>query len=108
MPRTVMVFLNHEPGLSEDERRLAAQEEAHQALGSYWQALEGTIDPMKVAKATNNAVIGTVDDVCEQIAERFDAEDSIMAWFDFFKHDSARVVRDMTAFAEHVMPVLCT
>ena len=106
MPRTVMVFLNHESGLSEEERRQAAQQEAQQALGSYWQALEGTLDPMKVERATNNAVIGTVDDVREQIAERFDPGDCIMAWFDFFKHDSARVVRDMTAFAEHVMPSL--
>jgi hypothetical protein len=29
-----------------------------------------------------------------------------MLWFDFFNHDSARVVRNMTAFTEKVAPQL--
>ena len=45
-----MVFLNDEPGLSEEERNIAALEEARAALSTYWSALEGTIDPGKIEK----------------------------------------------------------
>ena len=51
-------FLNAEDGLDEEEQNLAAQEEAELALGAYWQALDGTLDPDKVKKAANNALIG--------------------------------------------------
>ena len=104
MPRTIMVFLNDEPGLSEEERNIAALEEARAALSTYWSALEGTIDPGKIENATDNAVIGGAERVSEQISERFHPEDRIMCWFDFFNHDSERVMRDMTAFMTKVVP----
>ncbi|MCH2417611.1 MAG: LLM class flavin-dependent oxidoreductase [Candidatus Poseidoniia archaeon] len=104
MPRTVFVFLNEEPGLTAAERAAAAHAEARQALGSYWGALEGTIDPMKVASAADNAVIGNADEVAQQLAECFDSKDCVMAWFDFFNHDSERVVRNMEAFMQKVAP----
>jgi len=104
IPRTIMVFLNDEPGLSEEERNIAALEEARAALSTYWSALEGTIDPGKIENATDNAVIGGVERVSEQISERFHPEDRIMCWFDFFNHDSERVKRDMTAFMTKVVP----
>jgi alkanesulfonate monooxygenase SsuD/methylene tetrahydromethanopterin reductase-like flavin-dependent oxidoreductase (luciferase family) len=104
MPRTVFVFLNEEPGLAAAERSAAAHAEARQALGSYWGALEGTIDPMKVASAADNAVIGNADEVAQQLAECFDSKDCVMAWFDFFNHDSERVVRNMEAFMQKVAP----
>lgn len=104
MPRTVFVFLNEEPGLAAAERSAAAHAEARQALGSYWGALEGTIDPMKVASAADNAVIGNADEVAQQLAEGFDSKDCVMAWFDFFNHDSERVVRNMEAFMQKVAP----
>ena len=104
MPRTVFVFLNEEPGLAAAERSAAAHAEARQALGSYWGALEGTIDPMKVASAADNAVIGNADEVAQQLAEGFDSKDCVMAWFDFFNHDSERVVRNMEAFTQKVAP----
>jgi hypothetical protein len=106
MPRTVMVFLNEEKGLSASERTQHAQKEAKAALGAYWSALEGTLDPAKVENAAENAVIGNADDVREQLAARYHPEDRIMLWFDFFNHDSARVIRNMTAFAEKVAPEL--
>ncbi|MDP7312553.1 MAG: LLM class flavin-dependent oxidoreductase [Candidatus Thalassarchaeaceae archaeon] len=102
MPRTLMVFLNNEPELSAEERSLAAHAEAKATLNSYWRALEGTIDPAKVAKATNNAVIGNIQEVATQIKERFHHNDRLMLWFDFFRHDSERVQRDMTAFMNEV------
>ena len=104
MPRTIMVFVNDEEGLTPDEQNDAAMEEARAALSTYWNALEGTIDPAKIERATDNAVIGNVDRVCEQILERFHPEDRLMCWFDFFNHDSERVQRNMTEFMTKVAP----
>ena len=104
MPRTVMVFLNDEEGLTGEEQNEAAKEEARSALSTYWNALEGTIDPDKINKATDNAVIGNVESVAKQIVERFDSNDRLMCWFDFFNHDSNRVIRNMEAFMTKVSP----
>ena len=104
MPRTVMVFVNDEEGMSAEERSVAAKIEANTALTTYWNALEGTIDPAKVAKATDNAVIGNVEEVAVQIRERFHPGDRLMCWFDFFNHDSERVQRNMDAFMTKVAP----
>ena len=68
------------------------------------QALEGTIDPSKVDRAVDNAVIGNAEEVAQQIIERFDPNDRLMCWFDFFNHDSERVMRNMTAFMTKVVP----
>ena len=104
MPRTLMVFVNDEPNLSALEKTEAAKQEARKSLSSYWGALEGTIDPMKVSKAADNSVIGNVDEVAQQIVDRFHKDDCIMAWFDFFNHDSPRVIRNMEAFMNKVVP----
>ena len=106
MPRTIMVFVNNEEGLSSEERSIAAKEEAKAALNTYWSALEGTIDPSKVERATDNAVIGNVEEVAEQIIQRFDRNDKLMCWFDFFNHDSERVQRNMKAFMDEVVPIV--
>ena len=104
MPRTVFVFLNEEEGLNPSERSAAAKEEARAALGEYWKALEGTIDPKKVEGAADNALVGNAEEVAEQMLERFHPEDRLMLWFDFFNHDSARVMRNMRAFMASVAP----
>ena len=106
MPRTIMVFLNNEENLTPEERSTAAQKEAKVTLDSYWNALEGTIDPAKVSKAANNAIIGNAEEVATQIVERFHPDDRLMLWFDFFRHDSARVQRDMVAFMNEVAPLV--
>ena len=104
MPRTVMVFLNEEPGLTPDARRRAAEAEAKSALEAYWTALEGTIDPKKVEGAADNALVGNAADVAAQVVERFHPDDRLMLWFDFFNHDADRVVRNMEAFMTEVAP----
>ena len=104
MPRTSFVFLNDESGLSPEEQSEQAKLEASSALGSYWKALEGTLDPSKVEKAASNALIGNVQEVANQMVERFHPDDRIMTWFDFFNHDSERVCRNMTAFMNKVAP----
>lgn len=106
MPRTSFVFVNAEEGLSPEEQSAAAQKEAERALGAYWNALEGTIDPDKVNRAANNALIGNPEEVAQQMVERFHPDDRIMAWFDFFNHDSDRVCRDMKAYMETVVPLV--
>ena len=104
MPRTTFVFVNDEDGLTSEEQRTAAQSEADLSLSAYWNALEGTIDPSKVQNAAQNALIGNVEDVAHQLVERFHPQDRVMAWFDFFNHDSDRVCRNMRAYMEKVVP----
>lgn len=104
MPRTVMVFVNEEAGLSPQARTEAANVEARKALSAYWHALQGTIDPARIEKAADNAVIGNAEEVARQVAERFHPDDRLMLWFDFFNHDSDRVIRNMRAFREQVVP----
>ena len=106
MPRTIMVFLNEEDGLTDEQKNTAAKIESEGALSSYWSALEGTLDPNKVAKAANNAVIGNAKEVAAQIKERFHPDDRLMLWFDFFRHDSERICRDMRAFMDMVVPLV--
>ena len=106
MPRTVMVFLNDEDGLSDVERSNHALEESKSSISTYWNALEGTIDLGKVEKAVHNAVIGNVDEVAQQLIERYHPEDRIMCWFDFFNHDNERVKRNMEAFMTKVVPIV--
>ena len=106
MPRTIMIFVNNEKNLSSEEQSIAAKEEAKAALNTYWRALEGTIDPSKVERATDNAVIGNVQEVAEQIIQRFNKNDKLMCWFDFFNHDSERVQRNMKAFMNEVVPIV--
>ena len=106
MPRTSFVFINDESDLTDEEKSEAANIEAQQALQAYWNALEGTIDPDKVSKAANNALIGNPFEIAEQIVDRFHPEDTIMAWFDFFNHDSERVCRNMTAYMTKVVPLV--
>ena len=106
MPRTTFVFLNAEEGLTPEQQTEAAHEEARLALGEYWKALEGTLDPSKVEKAVDNALIGNPEEVAAQALERFHPDDRLMTWFDFFNHDSKRVIRNMEAWMEQVVPLI--
>jgi len=106
MPRTTFVFVNAQSHLSPEEQRAAAHEEAQLALGEYWKALEGTLDPAKVEKAAKNALIGNPADIVEQAKERFHPDDRLMLWFDFFNHDSDRVIQNMEDFMNLVAPQL--
>lgn len=106
MPRTTFVFLNADPTLSPDAQSAAAEEEARAALGAYWTALEGTLDPSKVERAATNALIGNPERVAEQMRERFHPDDRLMLWFDFFNHDNERVKRNMRDFMDQVAPLV--
>jgi alkanesulfonate monooxygenase SsuD/methylene tetrahydromethanopterin reductase-like flavin-dependent oxidoreductase (luciferase family) len=103
MPRTVLVFINEEEGLSDAQKNARAAEEARSALSNYWRALEGTLDEEKVRRATNNALVGSAETIAAQMRERFHPEDRLMLWFDFNNHDSKRVMRNMSAFMSRVI-----
>ncbi len=98
MPRTVLVFL--------DEDREQADIAAKLALETYWKALEGTLDPAKVAAATKNNLVGTPEEVIAELKQRFHPEDRLMLWFDFNNHNNEAVKKSMRLFAEKVAPEL--
>ncbi|MFN8671886.1 MAG: luciferase [Candidatus Sericytochromatia bacterium] len=100
MPRTVLVFLNNDKNLTEVEQRAKAKEKAINALENYWKAIEGTLDPMKIEKAVDNALVGSVDDIRKQLESRFNKEDRLMLWFDFNNHNNKEVMQSMIDFKE--------
>ena len=75
MPRTVFVFVNGQSDKTPEAQSAAARQEAEKALGAYWTALEGTLDPSRVTNAANNALIGNPDEVAQQVVERFHPDD---------------------------------
>ncbi|MCY1143645.1 LLM class flavin-dependent oxidoreductase [Actinoplanes sp. Pm04-4] len=106
MPRTVFVFLDATPGLSRERRRAAARERAEATLAAYWQAMDGTVDPAKVAGSADNALVGAPEDVAAQIVERFHPDDRLMLWFDFFAPDADTVTDGLADFRQQVVPLL--
>ena len=102
MPRTVLVFLNNELGLSAEARNHKAAQKARAALENYWVAMEGTLDPIKVQNAVSNALVGDPESIKQQIKQRFHPEDRLMLWFDFNDHDNHHVKQKMTWFMENV------
>lgn len=104
MPRTVLVFVDNSPGLSDAERDQRARQQANRALENYWKALQGTIDQSRIDQAVDNALVGCPARVIDQVKERFDPDDRLMLWFDFSNHDSAAVMQNMRWFMEDVAP----
>ncbi len=102
LPRTVLCFICNDQSISLQARRERAQTQARLASENYWTAIEGTLDPLKVEQATENALVGTPEDILEQCQSRFHPEDRLMLWFDFNNHDNEAVKRSMIQFMEHV------
>ena len=67
---------------------------------------QGTLDPAKVEKAANNALVGSPETIAKQIVERYHPEDRLMLWFDFFNHDNAHVSMMMEQFQAKVAPLV--
>lgn len=104
MPRTVLVFISDDPKLSKEENDKKAKEMATEANNAYWSAIQGTIDPVKLAMAVDNALVGHPTTVIQQMKERFHPEDRLMLWFDFNNHDNESVQTAMRTFMEKVAP----
>jgi alkanesulfonate monooxygenase SsuD/methylene tetrahydromethanopterin reductase-like flavin-dependent oxidoreductase (luciferase family) len=94
MPRTALVFI--------DEDSKKASQKAQAALQNYWNAMEGTIDPVKVQAAVQNALVGTPQQVNDQVKAKFHPEDRLMLWFDFNNHDCQDVMNSMELFKRAV------
>lgn len=106
MPRTAMVFLNNDAGVSSQEQTRRAKASAEKAWINYWKAMEGTLDAAKVAQAVENTLAGSPDVLAEQIRKKYHPEDRLMLWFDFNNHNNAEVKQAMRDFMEHVAPQL--
>ncbi len=104
MPRTVLVYVDDSAQASEAEKNRRARERANRAMENYWKALEGTIDPSRIAQAVDNALVGSPEVVREQVRQRFDHDDRLMLWFDFSDHDNEAVKQNMRWFMERVAP----
>ncbi len=96
MPRTLMVFPDSDEKL--------ARKQAEKALATYWQAMEGTVDPSKVSHAVENALVGTPQMIIEQMRSRVHEDDRLMLWFDLNNHDNEAVMRAMRMYMEEVAP----
>ena len=106
MPRTIMIVLESDPGLTEAECNRRGEERAHAAITAYWRAMEGTVDEAKVKKGMENVVHGSVARVTSELNQRFHPDDTLMAWFDFNDNDQGRILREMSVFARDVVPGL--
>ncbi len=94
MPRTLLLFINQ----SAEKARAASQN----AWENYWRAMEGTLDPQKVANAVENTIAGDPQQVLEKIKQKYHKEDRLMLWFDFNNHDCDDVENSMSLFMEKV------
>ena len=47
---------------------------------------------------------GPCQEVAAQLQADFHPDDRLMLWFDFFNHDCARVIQNMEAFMQQVVP----
>jgi alkanesulfonate monooxygenase SsuD/methylene tetrahydromethanopterin reductase-like flavin-dependent oxidoreductase (luciferase family) len=106
MPRTLLLFIDDSPGSSDQTKSQNARLAAQKAWENYWRAMEGTLDPQKIAAAVENTISGHPQEVLEKIQKKYDKEDRLMLWFDFNNHDSESVKRSMTAFMTKVAPAL--
>jgi hypothetical protein len=104
MPRTVLIFLEDDPTISEKSRNKQAQEKAKETLSVYWKAMQGTIDPEKISQTVDNALVGSPHTICEQLQSRFHKDERLMLWFDLNNHDNDRVKKDMRSFMEKISP----
>ena len=98
MPRTVLIFINDNPALTESEKCKEAQVRAEKAIANYWLAMAGTIDEEKVKNAVENALVGSPEAIARDLATRFNEDDRLMCWFDFNDHNNRRVMQSMETF----------
>lgn len=106
MPRTVLLFIDDTAGLSTSEKNIKAKEKAKKAWENYWKAMEGTLDPVKVAAAVENTMAGSPEYLVSLLKEKYHPEDKLMLWFDFNNHDNENVKKSMSVFMEKIAPKL--
>ena len=108
MPRTALVYLDNQRGLSSEEQTARAVKKAESAWTNYWKAMEGTLDKEKVEKAVANTLAGSPQRLAELIKEKYHPEDRLMLWFDFNNHNNEDVKNSMRVFMNEVRKHLLT
>ncbi len=106
MPRTALLFLNGNRNLTSEEQSQRAREAARKAMNNYWLAMEGTLDPVKIENAVDNAIVGNPEQVARALREKYHPDDRLMLWFDFNNHDNEAVKDSMESFMRDVVPQL--
>jgi alkanesulfonate monooxygenase SsuD/methylene tetrahydromethanopterin reductase-like flavin-dependent oxidoreductase (luciferase family) len=106
MPRTLLLFIDETPGLSSQAQSEKARAASQKAWENYWRAMEGTLDPKKIASAVENTISGNPQEVREKILRKYDKNDRLMLWFDFNNHSTESVENSMRIFMEKVAPHL--
>ncbi|MCB0422758.1 MAG: LLM class flavin-dependent oxidoreductase, partial [Bdellovibrionales bacterium] len=106
MPRTVLVFVNDDDGLTVEEQEAAAQAQAVKAVENYWKAMGNTIDQEKIDAAVDNSIYGSPQTVAHKIREKYHPEDRLMIWFDFNNHNNDEVKSMMETFMKKVVPLV--
>lgn len=96
MPRTALVFI--------DESSSRARDQAQAAIENYWKAMEGTLDVKRVQEAVENALVGTPDQIKDQMKAKYHPDERLMLWFDFNDHNTQQVEKKMKLFMEKVRP----
>lgn len=106
MPRTALVYLNDDEGVTEAEKNKRALAVAEKAWATYWTAMEGTLDPSKVETAVANTLAGGPETLAQKIKEKYHPEDRLMLWFDFNNHNNQEIKNSMRVFKEKVIPLI--
>jgi alkanesulfonate monooxygenase SsuD/methylene tetrahydromethanopterin reductase-like flavin-dependent oxidoreductase (luciferase family) len=106
LPRTALIFINNDAGLSSAEQCARAKERASKTLATYWRAMQGTVSAEKIDEELHNALWGNPAQIIEQLQQRYHHEDRLMCWFDFCCHDNELVSRQMQVFMEEVAPLV--
>ncbi|GIR75830.1 MAG: hypothetical protein CM15mP78_05290 [Candidatus Poseidoniales archaeon] len=103
MPRTSFVFLNDEEGLTSEEQSAAAQAEAEQALGAYWNASKERLTPPKSTERPTTPSSATSR---KSRNKWWNASTLTTAsWLgSTFSITTERVCRNMTAYMQRVVP----
>ena len=96
----------HELVIHIEQNNEKAREKATAANKAYWEAIQGTLDPIKITRAVDNALVGHPETIAKQVKERFHDDDRLMLWFDFNNHDNKDVCQSMEAFMEKVRPMV--
>lgn len=106
MPRTLLLFVDDSPGVSDTEKSNRAKTAAKKAWENYWKAMEGTLDPQKVQNAVENTMAGHPAELVDMIRAKYNSDDRLMLWFDFNNHDNEAVKKSMRTFIDKVAPKL--
>lgn len=102
MPRTLLLFVDDSPGVSDQIKSERAKGRARRAWENYWRAMEGTLDPKKVESAVKSTMAGHPSEIIDLIQEKYHKQDRLMLWFDFNNHNNEEVKASMTTFIDKI------